>query len=210
MRFRGSPERWGMHLYLIRHAHAEDGKDDDARPLSAKGVKQIRRIGKALRAAGAFAAKEVWHSPLVRSRDTAVLLRDRLESPRETDRGGGPAARGRSATHGAQTRRFAPAGRRRRSRSAPERAGDAAGVWRGTAVAVRAEEVFGAAPRPRERRMERALAGFAGDGLSPAAMADVRTQRAAVHHAKGDGGHAFGRRSVERRLFHNETLVHTP
>lgn len=70
-----------MHLYLIRHAHAEDGKDDDARPLSAKGVKQIRRIGKALRAAGAFAAKEVWHSPLVRSRDTAVLLRDRLESP---------------------------------------------------------------------------------------------------------------------------------
>ena len=69
-----------MHIYLVRHAHADDGKDDAARPLSDKGTKQIRRVGKMLRDTEAFEAKEIWHSPLVRSRDTAVLLAKRLGS----------------------------------------------------------------------------------------------------------------------------------
>ncbi|MBX3737143.1 MAG: phosphohistidine phosphatase SixA [Candidatus Didemnitutus sp.] len=67
-----------MHVYLIRHAHAEDGKLDAARPLSAKGRKQIRQIARLLRAAGAIETAEWWHSPLVRARDTAALLAKQL------------------------------------------------------------------------------------------------------------------------------------
>lgn len=70
-----------MHVYLIRHAHAEDGKNDAARPLSAKGRAQIRRIGRLLREAKAIEATEFWHSPLVRSRDTAALLARQLKNP---------------------------------------------------------------------------------------------------------------------------------
>jgi len=69
-----------MHLYLIRHADALDGDDDAARPLSAKGRKQIRSIARALREAGAFDAAEIWHSPLRRAHETAVLLAKQLAS----------------------------------------------------------------------------------------------------------------------------------
>lgn len=73
-----------MHVYLIRHAHAEDGKLDAARPLSAKGRKQIRQLARLLRAAGAIEAAEWWHSPLVRARDTAELFAQQLghDAPR--------------------------------------------------------------------------------------------------------------------------------
>lgn len=65
-------------LLLIRHAHALKGKDDAARPLSQRGKEQIRAIARFLKEARAFDAKEVWHSPLVRSRDTAERLVERL------------------------------------------------------------------------------------------------------------------------------------
>lgn len=69
-----------MHLYLIRHAHAEDGRPDQARPLSRKGRAQIRRLARFLRTASALDVAEIWHSPLVRSRETAAELRRRLKS----------------------------------------------------------------------------------------------------------------------------------
>lgn len=69
-----------VHVYLIRHAHAEDGKIDAARPLSAKGRQQIRRIARLLREARALEAAEFWHSPLERSRATAVLLAKQVRS----------------------------------------------------------------------------------------------------------------------------------
>jgi phosphohistidine phosphatase len=67
-----------MHLYLIRHAHAEDGTRDAIRPVSAKGQRQIRDIGRLLRKAEAVDAEEIWHSPLRRSVETAALLAERL------------------------------------------------------------------------------------------------------------------------------------
>lgn len=67
-----------MHLYLIRHAHAEDGIRDAVRPVSAKGQSQIRDIGHWLRKAQAVEAEEIWHSPLRRSAETAALLAKRL------------------------------------------------------------------------------------------------------------------------------------
>jgi phosphohistidine phosphatase len=67
-----------MHLYLIRHAHAIDGENDAARPLSPKGRKQVRNLGGFLREADVFEAAEIWHSPLRRAEETAVLLAARL------------------------------------------------------------------------------------------------------------------------------------
>lgn len=67
-----------MHVYLIRHAHAEDGDDDAARPLSAKGRAQVRQLGGLLRDARAIEVAEIWHSPLVRSHETAMRLARRL------------------------------------------------------------------------------------------------------------------------------------
>ena len=67
-----------MHVYLIRHAHALDGENDAARPLSPKGQKQIRAVAKLLRDAGAFDAQEIWHSPLRRAHETAGVLVQRL------------------------------------------------------------------------------------------------------------------------------------
>ena len=68
-----------MQLYLIRHAHALDGDDDAVRPLSGKGRAQVKRLAAFLRAGGAFAPDEIWHSPLVRARQTAGLLAQRLK-----------------------------------------------------------------------------------------------------------------------------------
>src|SRR6478609_8068403 len=63
-----------MKIYLVRHAHALDGKDDDIRPLSGRGRKQIRHVAAFFRDNGRLAAREFWHSPLVRARDTAQQL----------------------------------------------------------------------------------------------------------------------------------------
>jgi phosphohistidine phosphatase len=78
-----------MHLYLIRHAHALDGDDDAARPLSPKGRKQIRALGRLLRETGTFEAEEIWHSPLLRAEETAVLLAKRLKTGAQLSAVGG-------------------------------------------------------------------------------------------------------------------------
>jgi len=66
-------------LHLVRHAHAVEATDDAARPLSAKGRAQVRTLGKFLRSSGAFQPEEIWHSPLVRARETATLLARHLK-----------------------------------------------------------------------------------------------------------------------------------
>ena len=67
-----------VRVWLVRHAHALDGRDDAARPLSAKGRAQVKRLARFLRASGDFDPAEVWHSPLVRARESADLLAQRL------------------------------------------------------------------------------------------------------------------------------------
>ncbi len=66
-------------LYLIRHAHAVDDEDDAGRPLSAEGRAQVRRLAAFLRPSGEMQPAEMWHSPLVRARQTAALLAELLE-----------------------------------------------------------------------------------------------------------------------------------
>lgn len=63
-----------MQLTLIRHAIAEDGRDDFARPLSDEGRRRFRKSVKTLSALGVRFAK-VLHSPKLRALQTAELLR---------------------------------------------------------------------------------------------------------------------------------------
>jgi phosphohistidine phosphatase len=67
-----------MHLYLIRHAHAEDGSRDALRPLSEKGLRQIRNVSRCLRQQEAVEVEEFWHSPLRRAAETAAQFTRRL------------------------------------------------------------------------------------------------------------------------------------
>ena len=63
----------GMRLYFMRHADALDGVDDAARPLSPRGWKQAKEVGRFLRAAG-IRFDAAYSSPLVRARETAEAV----------------------------------------------------------------------------------------------------------------------------------------
>lgn len=63
-----------MLLYLLRHADALDALDDDTRQLSPKGHRQIEALARFVGKVGAFRPQEIWHSPLIRARDTAYQL----------------------------------------------------------------------------------------------------------------------------------------
>jgi phosphohistidine phosphatase len=69
-------------LYIVRHAYAgQHGdprySDDSLRPLTGKGRKQFRRAVKKLARRG-FAPKVVATSPLVRCRETAEVICERI------------------------------------------------------------------------------------------------------------------------------------
>ena len=70
-----------MHVYLIRHAEAEDTTPDRLRRLSKHGRNQTRALAKFLRRSEAFAPEEIWHSTLVRAQETAALLSVGLKLP---------------------------------------------------------------------------------------------------------------------------------
>ena len=60
-------------IWLLRHAHAEDGSPDAERPLSPTGERQARAVGAALAALG-VELDACLTSPRVRARDTARLV----------------------------------------------------------------------------------------------------------------------------------------
>lgn len=62
-----------MLAFLMRHAEAEPGEPDAARPLTAKGRRQAARAGRGPFAVAAAEAPWVEHSGLVRSTRTAEL-----------------------------------------------------------------------------------------------------------------------------------------
>lgn len=75
-------------LHLLRHAHAGDplkwhGPDED-RPLSSKGRGQAERLGALLAAVG-FTTDSIVTSPMVRARQTAEIVADRLGLRPTTD-----------------------------------------------------------------------------------------------------------------------------
>lgn len=68
-----------MKLFIIRHAHAVAAADDPERPLSNRGRKQVSRLATFLASSGALTTREVWHSPLARSFETAQHLVKKLK-----------------------------------------------------------------------------------------------------------------------------------
>lgn len=68
-------------LYLLRHADAGDpaawAGSDDVRPLSGKGEKQAKRLGRFL-AEGGFKPDAIISSPRTRARQTAEVVADAL------------------------------------------------------------------------------------------------------------------------------------
>jgi phosphohistidine phosphatase len=70
-----------MKVYLIRHAHAVDPDVDPNRPLSKRGRAQVRRLAMFLSCSNPISAREIWHSPLARSLETAKRLRKKLSRP---------------------------------------------------------------------------------------------------------------------------------
>ncbi len=67
-----------MLLHLVRHAHAVTEEENPSRPLSARGRGEAARLARFFAGNGGFAPAQVWHSPLVRSRETADELVKRL------------------------------------------------------------------------------------------------------------------------------------
>ncbi len=66
-----------MQLFLVRHAHAVTDEEDSARPLSERGQQQLKELAEFFRPNRAFRPAQLWHSPLVRARQTAEgLLRE--------------------------------------------------------------------------------------------------------------------------------------
>ena len=63
-----------MKLYLVRHTHALSDAEDPTRPLSPKGREVALAMGRWLGRHAKPAVLEVWHSPLVRARETAELF----------------------------------------------------------------------------------------------------------------------------------------
>jgi len=68
-----------MRLYIARHAHAEPSADDEIRPLSAKGRKQMERLRKGFAQSAFLRPEVVWHSGLVRAEETARELIEGLD-----------------------------------------------------------------------------------------------------------------------------------
>lgn len=65
----------GTRLWLVRHTEAVTEQEDPARPLSVEGRQAARALGRFLRGCGGLEGADVcWHSPLVRSQETAALL----------------------------------------------------------------------------------------------------------------------------------------
>ncbi len=68
-----------MRLFLVRHGHATADADDARRRLSERGTEATRRVAAFLKASGAVGGvREIWHSPLVRARQTAEVLREEI------------------------------------------------------------------------------------------------------------------------------------
>ena len=67
-----------MLLHLVRHAHALAESENPARPLSARGRAEVGRLARFFATNACFRPAQIWHSPLLRSRETTDELGRRL------------------------------------------------------------------------------------------------------------------------------------
>jgi len=62
-----------MRLYLVRHGEAKPSEADPRKPLSAKGLADVRKLAALLRPRG-IAVEAIWHSGKTRAAKTADVL----------------------------------------------------------------------------------------------------------------------------------------
>jgi phosphohistidine phosphatase len=68
-----------LRLYLVQHAEAKPQAEDPARPLSEKGLVDIRRVANFIKAKGIKVSK-IFHSGKLRAKQTAEALAEGISS----------------------------------------------------------------------------------------------------------------------------------
>ena len=68
-----------MRLYLVQHGEAKPKEADPDRPLTQKGISDVRRIGAFLKPRR-LRVSAIWHSGKMRSTQTAELLHNVVEA----------------------------------------------------------------------------------------------------------------------------------
>lgn len=66
-----------MYICIIRHGEANSSIIDRKQGLSHVGMEQARKIGKFIGSKQPN-LREIWHSPKLRAKETAVIIRERL------------------------------------------------------------------------------------------------------------------------------------
>jgi phosphohistidine phosphatase len=65
-----------MYLYLIQHGEAKSEKEDLARPLSEKGVKDVRKGASFISSNTGIAVESIFHSGKLRAAQTAGIVEE--------------------------------------------------------------------------------------------------------------------------------------
>ncbi|MGK5090940.1 phosphohistidine phosphatase SixA [Deltaproteobacteria bacterium TL4] len=63
-----------MKLFIVRHGQAHANWDDSSRPLSERGVMEVRKMASFLKSKESEPITEVWHSTKLRASQTATEL----------------------------------------------------------------------------------------------------------------------------------------
>ncbi len=73
-----------MKLFLLRHADAVHGFPDADRPLSPKGISQIKELARSIKHKSTGNIENIWHSPLLRAKQTATLFEKNFDLKSKT------------------------------------------------------------------------------------------------------------------------------
>ena len=70
-----------MNLYLVRHAEPKSREEDPERPLTEKGLADIKRVAEFIAEHVNIKVDRIIHSHKARARETAEVLADGLHPP---------------------------------------------------------------------------------------------------------------------------------
>jgi phosphohistidine phosphatase len=71
-----------MYLYLVRHGEPLSSESDSRRPLSKRGMRDVKRIGAFLAGSEGVRIDRIFHSRKLRAKETALAMAENL-NPRE-------------------------------------------------------------------------------------------------------------------------------
>lgn len=72
-----------MRLYLVQHAESKRKEEDSSRPLSERGLEDIRKIAEYAEKHLQIQVKEIVHSGKLRAKQTAEILAEHLHPTKE-------------------------------------------------------------------------------------------------------------------------------